>query len=126
MMVLSPLAKGEGYVSSNFYDHSSYVRTMQDIFGVSPYLGDAVNATNLGELFLTLKIVPTVVNGVSSVVLSGLPVGKLNYLQASSDTVHWTTIGSGSADTSDQSITIADPDTVANHSQRFYRVVEAP
>src|SRR5205085_9448396 len=36
MAVLSPLAKGGGYVTTNFYDHSSTLRTMQDIFGVGP------------------------------------------------------------------------------------------
>ena len=125
MMVLSPLAKSGGYASTRFYDHSSYVRTMQDIFGVGPYLGDAVNATNLGELFHNPTITPTMVNGVVSVVLSDLPVGKVNYLQASSDMTYWTTIGSGSADAPDQSVTIVDPDP-ATHLQRFYRVVQGP
>ena len=125
MIVLSPLAKGGGYASTNFYDHSSTVRTMQDIFGVGPYLGDAVNATNLGELFYNLKIIPTRVNGIMRVALSDLPVGKINYLQASSDLAHWTTLTLVAADAPNETITVTDP-AAANRPQRFYRVVEAP
>jgi phosphatidylinositol-3-phosphatase len=55
MIVLSPLAKGGGYSNSVYYTHSSLVRTLQDIFQVHPYLQDAANATNLGDLFLNLR-----------------------------------------------------------------------
>ena len=51
MIVLSPLAKGNGYVSTLFHDHSSMLRTMQEIFGVAPLLGDAASRTNLSDLF---------------------------------------------------------------------------
>jgi phospholipase C len=51
MIVLSPLAKGHGYSNSVHYTHSSTLRTMQEIFGVSPFLGDAANANDLGDLF---------------------------------------------------------------------------
>ena len=125
MAVLSPLAKGGGYASTTYYDHSSYVRTMQDIFGVGPYLGDAVNATNLGELFHNLKITPARLNGVTRVTLSDIPIGKINYLQSSPDMVHWTTISLVAADAPGETITVSDPDP-ASHAQRFYRVVEAP
>jgi hypothetical protein len=50
LIVLSPLAK-PGFASSTHFDHSSTLRTMQRIFGVSPYLGGAASATDLGELF---------------------------------------------------------------------------
>jgi hypothetical protein len=53
MLVLSPFAKGNGYSNSIRYTHSSTLRTLQDIFGVQPYLGDAENATNLSDLFDT-------------------------------------------------------------------------
>jgi hypothetical protein len=56
MMVLSPLAKGKGYSNSLHYTHSSTLRTMQNIFGLSPYLGDAANATDLSDLFLIPKL----------------------------------------------------------------------
>ena len=51
MILLSPLAKGNGYASTNRYTHSDTLRTFQDIFNVRPYLGGAVTATNLAELF---------------------------------------------------------------------------
>jgi hypothetical protein len=33
------------------YNHSSMVRTVQEVFGLSPLLNDASNAQNLGDLF---------------------------------------------------------------------------
>ncbi|HUJ29349.1 MAG TPA: alkaline phosphatase family protein, partial [Myxococcales bacterium] len=51
MIVLSPKAKGHGYSNSISYTHSSTLRTMQEIFGVQPFLGDAANATDLSDLF---------------------------------------------------------------------------
>jgi hypothetical protein len=50
MMVLSPLARA-GYRSSTKFNHSSLLRTMQEIFAVGPLIRDANNATSLGELF---------------------------------------------------------------------------
>lgn len=51
MIVLSPFANGGGYTNQIPYTHSSYLRTIQNIFGLSPYLGDAANATDLSDLF---------------------------------------------------------------------------
>jgi hypothetical protein len=51
MIVLSPLAKGGGYTNNILYTHSSTLRTIQEIFNVKPYLGDAANATDLSDLF---------------------------------------------------------------------------
>ena len=42
---------GLPYASPLNYTHSSFVRTMQEIFDVGPFLGDAVNATDLSDLF---------------------------------------------------------------------------
>ncbi len=50
MIVLSRFAK-PGYQNALVYSHSSLVRTVQDIFGVRPYLRDAANATPLTDLF---------------------------------------------------------------------------
>jgi len=59
-IIISPLAHanegGLPYASSVPFTHSSDLRTMQEIFhvratGSSPYLGDAVNATDLSDLF---------------------------------------------------------------------------
>jgi photosystem II stability/assembly factor-like uncharacterized protein len=52
MLVLSKLAKGNGYTNTIRYDHSSTVRTMQRIFGVLPPLRWAITATDLSDLFL--------------------------------------------------------------------------
>jgi phospholipase C len=56
MFVLSPFAKGggkEAYSNSIHYDHSSTLKTFQEIFGVKPLLGAAADpATNdLSDLF---------------------------------------------------------------------------
>src|SRR6266581_2894311 len=53
MIVLSPKAKGGGYQNTIPYDHSSTLRTVQEIFGVTPMLGDAANATDLSDLFVS-------------------------------------------------------------------------
>lgn len=53
MIVLSPLAVGGGYHNSIVYTHSSTLRTFQEIFAVTPLLGDAENATSLSDLFTT-------------------------------------------------------------------------
>src|SRR5439155_24633966 len=41
MVVASPLAKAGGYSNSIAYTHSSTLKTMQEIFGVTPLLGGA-------------------------------------------------------------------------------------
>jgi len=53
MLVLSPRAKGGGYANSIHYTHSSTLRTIQEIFGVTPLLGDAAAATDLSDLFVS-------------------------------------------------------------------------
>ena len=50
MIVLSPQAK-PSYSNTITYTHSSTLRTLQEIFGVQPFLGDAANATDLSDLF---------------------------------------------------------------------------
>ncbi len=53
MIVLSPKAKGGGYANSIAYDHSSTLRTVQEIFGITPMLRDAATATDLRDLFVS-------------------------------------------------------------------------
>jgi hypothetical protein len=53
MIVVSPFAKGAGYSNTIAYNHSSTLRTMQEIFGVRPFLRAAANATDLSDLFRT-------------------------------------------------------------------------
>lgn len=43
-----------GSTSMTHTTHSSTLRTIQEIFGLSPFLGDAANATDLSELFTEL------------------------------------------------------------------------
>ncbi len=50
MIALSPVAR-RGYTSSIAYSHSSMLRTLEEIFGVSPLLGDAAHANDLRALF---------------------------------------------------------------------------
>ena len=46
-----PNVNGLPYASPVNYTHSSDLRTLQNIFHVGPYLGDAANATDLSDLF---------------------------------------------------------------------------
>jgi len=50
-IVLSPLAKGNGYSNTTYYDHGSMLRTIQEIFSVKPLLGDAKKQTDLSDMF---------------------------------------------------------------------------
>jgi len=50
MIVLSPLAKGNGYSNSIRYTHGSTLRTFEEIFGV-PLLRNAARVTDLSDLF---------------------------------------------------------------------------
>ncbi len=51
MIVLSPDAKGKGYSNTIHYTHGSTLRTLEEIFSVTPFLGDAARATDLSDLF---------------------------------------------------------------------------
>ena len=53
MVVLSPKAKGGGYQNAIYYNHGSTLRTIQEIFHVTPLLGDAANQTDLSDLFVS-------------------------------------------------------------------------
>ena len=86
MIVLSPFAKGGGYTNSIHYTHSSALRTLQEIFGVRPFLGDAVNATDLADLFLPGAIPnpdPFIMNGV---------VDSTNYVQVATNMYIWAAV----------------------------------
>jgi hypothetical protein len=51
MILLSPYAKGNHYSNALYYTHSSFLRTMQEIFGVYPYIRYASTARDLRDLF---------------------------------------------------------------------------
>jgi hypothetical protein len=50
-IAVSPFVKTGGYSNSIPYTHSSTLRTLQEIFGVTPFLRDAAKATDLSDLF---------------------------------------------------------------------------
>jgi len=54
-IIVSPHAhsnvNGVPYASPVNFSHSSFLRTLQLIFGVGPFLGDAANANDLSDLF---------------------------------------------------------------------------
>lgn len=51
MIVISPKLKSPGMKVATALSHASYLRTIEDIFGISDKLGAAQNATNLMEFF---------------------------------------------------------------------------
>ena len=125
MLLLSPMAKSGGFCSTNHYSHSSLLRTLQEIFGVSPLLGDAANAASLADLFRCtgLNTMEKLSDGCFRLAATGLIPGKTNVVEASSDFVHWTAIGTNS--TIGDSFTFSDPAST-NFAARFYRVVQRP
>jgi hypothetical protein len=52
MIVVSPLAK-PGYTGTLAYSHASTVRTIEEVFGITPLLRDAGSAASLSDLFAT-------------------------------------------------------------------------
>lgn len=51
LILLSPFARGHGYANAIHYTHGSLLRTVEEIFGVDPFLGGAAHATDLRGLF---------------------------------------------------------------------------
>jgi phosphatidylinositol-3-phosphatase len=122
LMVISPLARGGGYFNNIRYTHSSLLRTLQAIFGVTPLLGDAANAADLSDLFTKYAISQAArsTNGFSLTVVGVVP-GRTNFLQASSNLWVWQTVGTNVSATN--SFTAVDA-AASNYSRRFYRVLE--
>jgi hypothetical protein len=93
-IILSPLAK-KNYQNTIHYTHSSFLRTLQNIFNVRPYLGDAANATDLSDLFVSA--LPITASTLSSPQFDGSQfqfnvsgTGGSNYIvQASSNLIDW-------------------------------------
>jgi phosphatidylinositol-3-phosphatase len=55
LIVVSDLAK-KGYAGKTAYDHGSTLRTVQELLGVGPLLGDAATSADLSDLFATWPI----------------------------------------------------------------------
>jgi hypothetical protein len=124
MIVLSPLARGGGYFNNIHYTHSSYLRTVQEIFGVSPLLGDAAKTTNLSDLFspFAINAASFTNNGAFRFLVSGVVPGRTNFVEASTNLANWHTISTNWSSTNSFLITDA---TATNRNAQFYRVREA-
>ncbi len=99
LILLSPGGRGGGYHNTIHYTHSSTLRTVQEIFGVEPLLGDAANATSLSDLFSDPRLaVSGSVGGPSfQLVGSRLTSGRIHDLQASTDLRTWSSLGTRTA-----------------------------
>ena len=53
MIVISPNAKGGGYSNTTSYTHSSTLRTVEELLGITPLIGDAANQVDLSNLFIS-------------------------------------------------------------------------
>ncbi len=125
MIVLSPLAKGHGYTNAIHYTHSSTLRTMQEIFGVGPLLGDAANATDLSDLFLnlTLSSPQRLADGTFRFTLNNIAPGRTNVIEGSIDLATWSAISTNRVATNTMTfVDLAAPGFPA----RFYRVRQLP
>ena len=76
MFVLSPFAKTNYVDSTNQYDHSSMLKTLQEIFGVTPLLGGAANAStkDLSGFFLSSTLVSIAVVPANASIQNGATV----------------------------------------------------
>jgi len=125
MIVLSPRAKGGGYTNSIYYDHSSTVRTIQNIFGLRTYLGAAAYATDLGDLFKSIQITSSLwLTNALRITVTNLASGRTNYFQYSTNlaTTNWTTISTNVA-TSAGTLTVTNTG-LSGIPRGFYRILE--
>lgn len=125
MIVLSPQARGHGFHNCIPYSHSSLLRTVQQIFSVSPWLGDAANAMDLSDLFVGFRF--TDINrhsdGQVELTASLLSPNRTNLVLASPDLANWTPISTNIATTN--WFKVCDS-AATNFTSRFYRLVELP
>jgi hypothetical protein len=124
MIVVSPQARGGGYFNSIRYTHSSTLRTLQEIFGVSPLLGDAANATALSDLFrfFGFHSVRRLADGRIELAAMVTP-GRTNWVEASGDFLSWNAISTNQV--SSNTFTVID-EAAANFGLRFYRLLQRP
>jgi phosphatidylinositol-3-phosphatase len=125
MIVLSPLARGGGYFNNNHYTHSSALRTFQEIFGVTPFLGDAANATDLSDLFTKFSNIAAAYlpDGQFQMTFAGVIPGKTNILQASTDLSAWISVSTNVSSTN--TLTVLDSKAI-NFTHRYYRLAQLP
>ena len=124
MILLSPLARGSGYFNRIHYTHSSFLRTMQEFFGVSPWLGDAAQATDLSDLFAPLAIHPAgqTTDGAFSMTVTGVVPNSTNLVEASTNLFGWNVISTNFSSSNSFSVT---DNKATNHPWQFYRVQQS-
>ena len=125
LILLSPRIRSQGYTSTNAYDHSDTLRSIQDQLGATPYLGAAASATGLGEFFkhLRLETGETDGAGLHFTLRDALP-GRTYRLEAT-DTVEpfsW----NGVTDQVATNATVELPAPGIPPARRFYRARELP
>jgi hypothetical protein len=123
LIAMSPWVRTGGYSNTNYYDHSSLLRTLQEIFGVMPLLGSAANATNLGDLFTPFGFtrIEKLPAGATRLTLGGLKPGRTVVLEASADLTTWDPIHTNVV--ADYSMIFTD-NAAPNFNRRFYRFAE--
>jgi hypothetical protein len=124
LIVLSPLGRGGGYHNTVHYTHSSTLRTLQEIFGVRPFLGDAADAVDLSDLFQNPELRWDGVPGSAKfgISASGLGEGSRQALQQSADLQNWTSVATRTATNGAARWDLPG----LNAALRYYRVVEVP
>jgi hypothetical protein len=125
LILLSPLARGGGYSNSQHYTHSSLLRTVQEIFNVSPLLGDAANAADLSDLFAQFSVQPLgrSTNGAFRMNITTVQPYTTNILEASTNLLAWTAISTNWS--SSNSVLVQDTGAT-NYNRRFYRARQVP
>ncbi len=124
-IVVSPQGRGGGYHNAIQYTHSDTLRTVQDVFQLQPYLGDALNARGLRDLFAYFQI--DGINATSDridVRVIGTAGGKVYRLESTDglETPSWSVVDTKGG----LSVGITLSDTRSGiDAGRYYRVVQA-
>lgn len=123
LIALSPFAKGQGYSNRKHYTHSSLLRTIEEIFGVEPFLRDAANAQDLSDLFRTVRFTELRV-GDNRIRLgvTGIPLNKSMILETSIDLSNWLPVQTNSSPTGQ--MTFEEPGPAGTTA--FFRIRELP
>jgi hypothetical protein len=122
-LLLSPVGRGGGYFNRISYTHSSMLRTVEEMFAVTPLLGDAAVAADLSDLFCRFGFshIQRFANGVVQLTASGVIPGRTNLVTWSSNLTQWFTLSTNSV--SSNSFSVLDG-RATNASVRFYRLVQ--
>jgi hypothetical protein len=132
VLLLSPFAKGDGYGSTTAFDHSAFLRTVQDIFSVRPYLGAAATATNLSDLFSGESASTSLqIQGVTQIrggnalrlTVSGIVTNVPLIIESSSDLILWAGSSTNLCVTPICDVAVTNP-AFAISARCFYRATQ--